>query len=306
MYRVALPHEVAEVTSVVASPDGELVAVGGAARGQPGGVRVWDVARGSPVRHLKTPEPGITSMAWSPDGSTLATAHLNRTVRLWDPRTGEALGVLDDPEGLAVVTVTFTPDGRTLVTGTRYARPTPSRVRLWDLARRQPRAECAGHLSSVYAVACSPDGALVASCGSDLTVRLWDAATGAPRGVLVGHTGTVQAVAFAPDSRTLASAGDDGKVRLWDVEAGKTRLVLEAFRGPVLAVAFSPDGRTLATGSRKLRIWGELKLWDPVTGQERGSLEGHLSGVRSLAFARGGRTLVSGGDPSVRLWDAEP
>ncbi|HEX6074315.1 MAG TPA: WD40 repeat domain-containing protein, partial [Micromonosporaceae bacterium] len=113
---------------------------------------------------------------------------------------------------------------------------------------------------SVYAVAFSPDGRLLATGSDDRTVRLWDPATGDPIGrPFTGHTDWVRAVAFSPDGRLLASGGDDKTVRLWDpATGGPIGRPLTGHTGPVWAVAFSPDGRLLASGSydKTVRLWG--------------------------------------------------
>jgi hypothetical protein len=164
----------------------------------------------------------------------------------------------------AVEAVAFSPDGRTLASGSG-----DSTVRLWnvsDPAHPTPLgAPLAGHTDAVGAVVFSPDGRTLASGSDDRTVRLWnvsDPAHPTPLGTpLTGHTNYVYAVAFSPDGRTLASGSGDEKVRLWNVSnpAHPTPLdtPLTGHTNYVYAVAFSPDGHTLASGSadRTVRLW---------------------------------------------------
>ncbi|MFH9575682.1 WD40 repeat domain-containing serine/threonine protein kinase, partial [Streptomyces sp. NPDC017454] len=139
-------------------------------------------------------------------------------------------------------------------------------VRLWDPVTGRPVCQpLIGHTGTVFRMAFSRDGRLLATGSMDTTVRLWDTFTGQPVGEpLTGHTATVEDVAFSPDGRLLATGSMDTTVRLWDTSTGQ--LVGEPLTGHsecVVGVAFSPDGRLLATGSMDTTV----RLWDTSTGQ---------------------------------------
>lgn len=265
------------------------------------------------VGRLIGPIDSIRSVAFSPDGKTIAAAGLDRTITLWDSTTRSWRATLHGPvaqghEDMAVMShsgsiraAAYSPDGRFIASG-----GDDSIVKLWDLSTRDEHYVFRGHTGAVRCTAISPDGKLIASAGDDRVIRLWNAETGEPAGVLKGHTATVRALAFQPGSTPLllASAGDDATARLWDVASKTEKALLARHTSAVNALAFSPNGETLATGSNDTTI----KLWNVPAkiDHEIATLEGHEAAVTALAFTRDGKKLVSSGrDTRAIVWNLE-
>ena len=250
---------------------------------------------------LRGDADGVRTIAYSPDGRTLASADFDGTLRLWDTKARTTLGRPLRGHTNEVWGLSFSPDGRTLASSSFDGT-----VRLWSVQEQRPLgAPIDARVGAVRSVAFSPDGHTLAFGGSDRTVRLWDVregeAVGAP---WRGHRSSVMSVAFSPDGRTLASGGADRTVRLWDVRTGKPRgPALDGHAGKVVSVAFSPDGRTLASSD----LAGAVRLWDVSTHEPLGKpLESKTGEVWSVAFSPDGRTLASSGfDGTVRLWNVQ-
>ncbi len=279
----------------------------------------------------------ITAVAISSTGQYWAAAGRRGEVRVWEwvKEAGQILHLVWQAHTDTTYALAFSPDGRTLVSGSW-----DDTIKLWEVASGA-LLWSSWHTNGVQSLAFGPDGSMLATGGNDATVRLWDRqsgtqlqtlphpgpvlsvdwspdarllATGSFDGqirlwetqpatcvqTLVGHTNRVRGLAFAPDGHTLASASWDGTVKLWEVASGRYLQTLTGHMEQVNRVAWSPDGRTLASGGRDTTIW----LWDVEQGSYRAALQGHTASVNSLAFMPDSRSLLSGSDDgTVRLWD---
>ena len=209
------------------------------------------------AEHEKSP---VRSIAFSPDGKTLASGSDDDTIKLWDVATGTLKATLEGHAG-SVNSVAFSPDGKTLASGSSDVT-----IKLWDVATEKLKTTLEEHTSSVNSVAFSPDGKTLASGSGDNTIKLWDVATRTLKVTLEEHTSSVNSVAFSPDGKTLASGSrtQDFENRryfggaaciLWDVVTGTHIKKLKVNADVVYSVAFSSDGKTLASGgNRGIRI----------------------------------------------------
>ena len=290
-----LKHEGA-VMSVAFSPDGQAVLTGS----DDNTARLWDAKTGKPIGQPLMYKGRVSSVASSPDGQTVPGSERQRGAR------GVASGAADSgtmrraaDDELRVMSVAFSPDKRTVVTGSW-----DNTARLWDAKTRKPIGQPLEHKGRVSSVAFSPDNRTVVTGSWDNTARLWNAKTGQPIGQPLMHERAVMSVAFSPDKRTVVTGSDDNTARLWDIKTDQARYKPLEFDDEcaVVSVAFSKDSRTVVTGSDD----NTARLWDAKTGQPKGEPLEHKGTVSSVALSRDGGTVVTGSDDkTARLWDAK-
>jgi WD40 repeat protein len=232
----------------------------------------------------------VQTVAFSPDGSSLASGDIDGMVRLWDVASGSGKVLFEADD--AVNTVVFSPDGDTIAVAS-----TDETLYLVD-ARTGEVNQRITHRAPVVAVAFSPDGETIAT--SFGTPQLWDVSTGQAIGEpLVGHTKIVTAVEFTEDGDTLITSGMDGTIHTWRVADQAPVRTIET--GDVCQFfAYDPVAEVVACRADA----GTIGRWDLATGEPVGEpLEGHTLAVGDLAFGAEGQVLASTSeDRTVRLW----
>jgi WD40 repeat protein len=280
------------------SHDGKLVVTGGAAvTGGESVVRIWDAATGRLEDSLRSVGQ-TTDLTFSRDDSLLAAAgSVDTTARVWSLPAGNLMAIISGHRS-GVESVTFSPDGRSVLTTGRDGKVFISRS---DGGAMQ--GSLLGHRASVPTGAFSPDGRLVVTASEDGTARLWDAGVdlvgpslpGTPR-VLGTHGEAVNAVAYSPDGRLVLSASSDKTARLWREDG--TVLSLD-HGGPVEDGSFSKDGKLVITGSDD----GSGRIWRTSNGALLTALP-HGAAVRAVQLSSKGVAVTAGRDGSAKLWNA--
>ncbi len=269
---------------------------------------------------------GIWTVAFSPDGTVLASGGAERLVRMWDIETGRLLRSLRG-HTQDIRAIVFTPDGQTLATASEDRT-----IRLWNGKTGEPvKLLFTRYDHSVCSLSLSPDGLMLARGSHNKDIKIWEVTTGTELMTLLGkdeydHHWSV-CVAFSPDGIHLASGTDIGKIKVWEVLPSGEEKVLHdghwrkdevdstetrgyfveddgGFQKPmdywIGAMTFTPDAKLLITGSRDTTI----KLFEMPTVVEKKTLTGHKGWVRNLVVSPDGKVLVSASDDqTIKFWD---
>ena len=305
------------INDIQFSPDGRRFAVATSI-----GIWVYDAHTGEELSVLAVlPGEGrmVTTIAFSPDGRTLASGEFDGVGRLWDVLTGKPIATFKEvssPRYAGLTTLVFSENGKKLIGATSRE------ISAWKLGEdikqlTTLQLEKANTIRPITSVLISPGGRFLAAQLMDwknknFQIQLWDTATGKLSHTLTGHTQWIKSIAFSADSKTLVSGDGYETIRLWDTATGKLKSVLNWQHGTSThSLAFSPNGRFLASGH-----YDGVKLWDNTIKlkqqtedaignyQHMLELHGHKDYVSKLAFSPDGKTLLTGSkDGAIQAWD---
>lgn len=266
-------------------------------------IQVWDVQSRQRVWSFDGHQDWIRSLAFSPDGSTLASGSADTTIKLWDTRNGTLLRSLEGHTDM-VNQVCFSPDGTLLASTSRDGS-----VRLWDTSRGtvfhtlpffEPTTDTGnGATFWTTGLAFSPDGTLLVAGSTDGSVRVLSVLDSSLVQTFVQHAGSLvvmRGIAFSPDGKTLASLSLDGRGYLWDPHTGAVQASFTHNDMEVLGLSWHPNGETLITSSS---MSGEVWVWDTTTGKLHRRLPLAHGPAVSLVYAPGGNILGTGGRNGV-------
>ncbi|MEH2003001.1 MAG: WD40 repeat domain-containing protein [Nostoc sp.] len=235
----------------------------------------------------------VTSVVISPDSESLVSSCADKTINIWNLKTGKLIRTLTEDLG-EISSVAISPDGHYLAVGS--CQHPKSNVKVWKLNSDKLLHTLLGHQKPVNCIAISPDGQILAS-GSN-KIKIWNLHKG-DRICTLWHSFVVNAAAISPDGTILASGSSDNKIRLWNPRTGDPLRTLYGHSGGVKSVIISPDGEILFSGSTDKTI----KIWHLATGKVLHTLSGHLEEVRSLAISPDGEILFSGSaDKTIKIW----
>ncbi|MBD2485847.1 NB-ARC domain-containing protein [Planktothrix sp. FACHB-1365] len=324
------------IFALALSPDGQKLACGG----QDPLMWVWDAATGTCLTRLGSSKLTnqscwVLDVEWLANGTILAGAYTDHTIKLWDVTTGDCIRVIPaheywvwslalHPNGKVLASsgydqtvklwdwqtgeclqatttqdciyrVEWSPDGHRLAGGS-LAQILP----LWDSSLNCLHV-FQGEQSWVWAIDWSRDGSTLVSASFDQVIKFWNSETGECFKTLQGYSNSCWYVRWSQDGVRLLSSNTNYTVQLWDSQTGECLRVFQGHTKEVLSVAWSPDERLIVSGSADATV----RIWEVQTGRCLKVLSGHENWVRSVAWSRDGNSVISGSnDQTVRIWDA--
>lgn len=253
----------------------------------------------SRVRKVLQDDSEVWSVAYSPDGTHIATANWNNSAKIWDAASGQLLmtftGHTESVNGVA-----YSPDGKLMATASDDGT-----AKIWDTKTGEALFTLSGYDGPVHDISFSPDGKYLATASDDGTAKIWNVKTGKEQLTFSGHGDTVFDVAFSPNGSLVATSGLDEYVRIWDAVTGNELLTLPFEGGDQLrGLAFSPDGSRIAVTSTR-SPWG--RVWDVSTGEVLSNgFSGHRDALVDLAYSADGKLIATASsDATAKIWDAD-
>ena len=273
------------------SPDGKFLAVAS-------GIGIWlyDVTVHQEATLITADTSQVFHLAFSPDGSNLASGNADGNIILYNRITGTQKTLIGRYTEY-ITSLAFSPDGKILASCNRQGT-----IQIWDAITGEVKYtlmhDAGGKLS--FTIDCNT---IVVVSKKEGKISLWNSITGEQKKTFAMHPDcTAVGTAFSPNGKTVAVGSVNGTVYIYDLNTDELKMLLSEHKDHVCHLAFSSDGKMLATASFEDKT---ICLWDVHTGTHRKILtDENTPDVRGLAFSPDGKTLASGrGDGTIRFWD---
>ena len=281
------------VYSIAVNCNGEIASGDQAQR-----VRIWDWTTGQCLKTLEDHTSWVSSVVFSPDGKTLASASPDQTVKLWNCDLGECVTTLRGHDNL-VKLFAFSSNSRIIASVSNEGHVSKT-IRIWDISTGTCLNILRGHKEFIRSIVFHPNDEMLASAGNDKKIRFWDIKTGQCIKILQGNTEWIWSLAFSPNGKIVVSGNGNNTIKIWDIITGECINTLEGHNDAVLSVAISPDGKTICSGSRDKKI----KLWQLDTGLCFKTIEGNDSWIKSIEFSLDGKYFATSNITyrTTKLW----
>ncbi len=235
---------------------------------------------------------GVMSIAFSPDGTTIASANANCEIHLWQVADQQRLLTLQGHTNW-VRKIAFSPDGKMLASASEDAT-----VKVWDLTSSKCLHTLSEHTDSLHSIAFSPNGSMLASGSRDLTIRIWQVSQGCCLKILPGHVGGIISIDFSPDGKRLVSSGFDSLIKIWDIDTGECLDTITEHEHWVGSTRFSTNGALLVSGSCDRTV----RIWNAENYQCCAILQGHTGWIWDAIWSTDNRLIAScGADQTIRI-----
>ena len=234
----------------------------------------------------------VLSLAWSPDGRTIASGDTAGIIHVWEAATG-AISVTYRGHARFVRSIAWSSDGTYIVSGGDYGDST---VQVWEAITGK---HIFWHRSQyrIFGVSWEPRSFHIVSCSFDGSVQIWDAFTGEMMQNYRQHAGPVYAASWSPVAQYIASAGQDSIIHVWEPFTGRTITRYTGHTDAIKTLAWSPDSRFIVSGGNDLTV----QIWQAANGEHDFTDDGYTKWIRAVAWSNDGKWIAAASEKAVKL-----